>query len=232
MPLGVTGNTSDSGSEESWFEPRRGNCKALCHFGDAAPLAFRGCGDLGMRPVSSPLCTGAARRFVAGDTTIDGTRYVGRSRSTRSRSPTGWSSRSPASNRRQLTVRGRIRRHRCREGGPTDCTAGATGGRATALLPEGRESDAQRLVRRRRWHAHAREASPRPNCPRAVFPSALGHERATGDRCRSFTRATTFCSVHFSSVPFTSVLFYSLISLLKLWLSTTMPHNDGSCAVR
>jgi hypothetical protein len=25
MPLGVTGNTSDSGSEESWFEPRRGN---------------------------------------------------------------------------------------------------------------------------------------------------------------------------------------------------------------
>jgi hypothetical protein len=27
MPLGVTGNTSDSGSEESWFEPRRGNSK-------------------------------------------------------------------------------------------------------------------------------------------------------------------------------------------------------------
>ena len=27
MPLGVTGNTSDSGSEESWFEPRRGNFK-------------------------------------------------------------------------------------------------------------------------------------------------------------------------------------------------------------
>ena len=25
LPLGVTGNTSDSGSEESWFEPRRGN---------------------------------------------------------------------------------------------------------------------------------------------------------------------------------------------------------------
>ncbi len=25
MPRGVTGNTSDSGSEESWFEPRRGN---------------------------------------------------------------------------------------------------------------------------------------------------------------------------------------------------------------
>ena len=27
LPLGVTGNTSDSGSEESWFEPRRGNSK-------------------------------------------------------------------------------------------------------------------------------------------------------------------------------------------------------------
>ena len=25
VPLGVTGNMSDSGSEESWFEPRRGN---------------------------------------------------------------------------------------------------------------------------------------------------------------------------------------------------------------
>lgn len=27
MPLGVTGNTSDSGSEKSRFEPWRGNCK-------------------------------------------------------------------------------------------------------------------------------------------------------------------------------------------------------------
>ncbi len=27
LPRGVTGNTSDSGSEESWFEPRRGNRK-------------------------------------------------------------------------------------------------------------------------------------------------------------------------------------------------------------
>src|SRR5918997_712482 len=25
LPLGVTGNTPDSGSGESWFEPRRGN---------------------------------------------------------------------------------------------------------------------------------------------------------------------------------------------------------------
>ena len=31
MPLGVTGNTSDSGSEESWFEPRRGNTKRSQH---------------------------------------------------------------------------------------------------------------------------------------------------------------------------------------------------------
>ena len=28
LPLGVTGNTPDSGSGESWFEPRRGNSKA------------------------------------------------------------------------------------------------------------------------------------------------------------------------------------------------------------
>ena len=27
LPLGVTGNTPDSGSGESWFEPRRGNFK-------------------------------------------------------------------------------------------------------------------------------------------------------------------------------------------------------------
>src|SRR5579862_6356961 len=27
LPLGVTGNTPDSGSGESWFEPRRGNSK-------------------------------------------------------------------------------------------------------------------------------------------------------------------------------------------------------------
>src|SRR5204863_9431850 len=40
LPLGVTGNTPDSGSGESWFEPRRGNSKrdarlsrvALRHF--------------------------------------------------------------------------------------------------------------------------------------------------------------------------------------------------------
>ena len=29
MPLGVTGNTPDSGSGESWFDPRRGNSAAL-----------------------------------------------------------------------------------------------------------------------------------------------------------------------------------------------------------
>src|SRR5512141_2615462 len=27
LPLGVTGNTPDSGSGESWFDPRRGNWK-------------------------------------------------------------------------------------------------------------------------------------------------------------------------------------------------------------
>src|SRR4051812_9357151 len=27
LPLGVTGNTPDSGSGESWFEPRRGNAQ-------------------------------------------------------------------------------------------------------------------------------------------------------------------------------------------------------------
>src|SRR4249919_3461866 len=36
LPLGVTGNTPDSGSGESWFDPRRGNLKpdnALCAVG-------------------------------------------------------------------------------------------------------------------------------------------------------------------------------------------------------
>ena len=36
MPLGVTGNTSASGAEESWFDPRRGNWKPdtrLCAVG-------------------------------------------------------------------------------------------------------------------------------------------------------------------------------------------------------
>src|SRR5687768_10877520 len=28
LPLGVTGNTPDSGSGESWFEPRRGNFRS------------------------------------------------------------------------------------------------------------------------------------------------------------------------------------------------------------
>ena len=27
LPLGVTGNTPDSGSGESWFDPRRGNSR-------------------------------------------------------------------------------------------------------------------------------------------------------------------------------------------------------------
>ena len=37
LPLGVTGNTPDSGSGESWFEPRRGNSKARCYFGGVEP---------------------------------------------------------------------------------------------------------------------------------------------------------------------------------------------------
>src|SRR6059036_985708 len=38
VPLGVTGNTPDSGSGESWFEPRRGNSKRDGMFG---PIALR-----------------------------------------------------------------------------------------------------------------------------------------------------------------------------------------------
>ncbi len=40
LPLGVTGNTPDSGSGESWFEPRRGNSKARGHFGGVGPFSF------------------------------------------------------------------------------------------------------------------------------------------------------------------------------------------------
>src|ERR1043165_3556678 len=48
LPLGVTGNTPDSGSGESWFDPRRGNAKgresgpfALPLLGSFALLALR-----------------------------------------------------------------------------------------------------------------------------------------------------------------------------------------------
>jgi hypothetical protein len=40
LPLGVTGNTPDSGSGESWFEPRRGNWKAQHCFTGVGPSAF------------------------------------------------------------------------------------------------------------------------------------------------------------------------------------------------
>src|SRR6185369_14397027 len=40
LPLGVTGNTPDSGSGESWFEPRRGNLKARYHFGGSGLFAY------------------------------------------------------------------------------------------------------------------------------------------------------------------------------------------------
>src|SRR5436190_107077 len=36
MPLGVTGNTPDSGSGESWFDPRRGNTKGPALVGSFA----------------------------------------------------------------------------------------------------------------------------------------------------------------------------------------------------
>src|SRR5258708_24206011 len=32
LPLGVTGNTPDSGSGESWFDPRRGNSRRVNRF--------------------------------------------------------------------------------------------------------------------------------------------------------------------------------------------------------
>src|SRR2546429_3283620 len=40
LPLGVTGNTPDSGSGESWFEPRRGNSKRDATMSRVALLLF------------------------------------------------------------------------------------------------------------------------------------------------------------------------------------------------
>src|SRR5438046_723434 len=40
VPLGVTGNTPDSGSGESWFEPRRGNSKRDATMSRVALLVF------------------------------------------------------------------------------------------------------------------------------------------------------------------------------------------------
>src|SRR6267143_3940800 len=42
LPLGVTGNTPDSGSGESWFEPRRGNSKRDAQMMRVALLVFLG----------------------------------------------------------------------------------------------------------------------------------------------------------------------------------------------
>src|SRR2546422_7312205 len=42
MPLGVTGNTPDSGSGESWFDPRRGNSKRDARIKRVALLVFLG----------------------------------------------------------------------------------------------------------------------------------------------------------------------------------------------
>src|SRR5437667_7643826 len=41
LPLGVTGNTPDSGSGESWFDPRRGNSKRDATLSRVALLVFR-----------------------------------------------------------------------------------------------------------------------------------------------------------------------------------------------
>ena len=64
MPLGVTGNTSASGAEESRFDPWRGNWNAVLHLGagprssfdgdclyfaPAAPVAFRSGGSTPIR---------------------------------------------------------------------------------------------------------------------------------------------------------------------------------------
>src|SRR5207244_768785 len=40
LPLGVIGNTPDSGSGESWFEPRRGNSKRDATMSRVALLVF------------------------------------------------------------------------------------------------------------------------------------------------------------------------------------------------
>src|SRR2546425_11785800 len=40
LPLGVTGNTPDSGSGESWFDPRRGNSKRDARILRVALLVF------------------------------------------------------------------------------------------------------------------------------------------------------------------------------------------------
>jgi hypothetical protein len=67
VPLGVTGNTSDSGSEESWFEPRRGNCKAGQRLPRVRPLSLLGWWvSFGVSISRGYRCyslTGASRRF-------------------------------------------------------------------------------------------------------------------------------------------------------------------------
>src|SRR2546426_7830684 len=42
LPLGVIGNTPDSGSGESWFDPRRGNSRRDAEFIRVALLVFLG----------------------------------------------------------------------------------------------------------------------------------------------------------------------------------------------
>src|SRR5262249_59742712 len=40
VPLGVTGNTPDSGSGESWFDPRRGNSMPSARLASVRDLLF------------------------------------------------------------------------------------------------------------------------------------------------------------------------------------------------
>src|SRR3954470_23560317 len=57
LPLGVTGNTPDSGSGESWFEPRRGNTAAE----SAAVFLFVGSGLARSSPEPAPAKRGGGR---------------------------------------------------------------------------------------------------------------------------------------------------------------------------
>src|SRR6478672_11460611 len=61
LPLGVTGNTPDSGSGESWFEPRRGNgrCESTGRF--IWVSSFGGCTASGSSPggAMAPATAGA-----------------------------------------------------------------------------------------------------------------------------------------------------------------------------
>src|SRR2546426_5302110 len=56
VPLGVTGNTPDSGSGESWFDPRRGNSQRDAQIVRVALRAFLGLASVlqAFLPVAPP----------------------------------------------------------------------------------------------------------------------------------------------------------------------------------